>query len=191
MKSLLAQYRQLYPGGVSGVCQENNSSKLTYSATAASQSSPTRQILTLSSMPTPTLTDSEPEFEPSEDEMSMRKVLSMPLDRTALFPGKDSFHGKSSSMAFVHAALHSKREYIFGGESGQDGNTASGIADDKLTVDRSRTVGKDRAQKQPTAIWPADAKWRPTTLDAWRDHSVYALLVIKASDSHHILCNSG
>lgn len=60
-----------------------------------------------------------------------------------------------------------------------------------IVVDRSRTVGKDRAQKQPIAIWPADAKWRPTTLDAWRDHSVYVLLVIEASDSYHILCNSG
>jgi hypothetical protein len=129
MRTLLNKYRQLYPDAelsedlnriVSGASPFPEAASITNSprpsaSTAAFPSSASSIVSPLSPASTIDLNDPEPEFDPSDDEISARKNLAQMFDNMHLYTGHDNFLGKSSSMMFLQAALESKQEYFVSG----------------------------------------------------------------------------
>ena len=191
MRSLLDKYRKLYPGSESsGRIHSDTPIGTTFTA-ARSLSPPSstepggspssnsfiptavaaQQGLPIGSIGSPALTDDELQFEPSDDEVEFRKAMIRPFQRSPLFPGEDSFQGKSSSMMFIRAALDTKREYFEGGQAEylrglKDGGKE--VADGFSQI----AIGGDE-EKEKRRETDADALgWRPMSAEAWSDYPV-------------------
>ncbi|KAI0092322.1 fungal-specific transcription factor domain-containing protein [Irpex rosettiformis] len=189
LQSLLAQYRRIYPNSESAArisqaifhptaidtiqdtlapssfegCEASGSAHKPLSTPSV------KSIYPLSPIPTPTLTDEEPEFDPSEDEVSTSKIMMARFARSPLFHGTNSYQGKSSSMMMIRAALDSKREYV------EERKTANQLVDfgserrDEIPhADGTTERGKERAGCTKRINGPL---WHPDTrVDAWSDH---------------------
>ncbi len=191
MRSLLDKYRQLYPGmeasgrisrttalGSSSIPARSSSphspqeSAPIESPYSLASTSSAHQTFPIASVPSPILTDNEPEFDPSDDELQTREAMIRPFERSPLFPGKDSFHGKSSSMMFLVAAMDTKREYIEGEQAEYkhslgDGGQAVADGFSQIALNISESKGKQREKSSEEGIG-----LRPTLLAAWTDHPV-------------------
>ncbi|KAI0688002.1 fungal-specific transcription factor domain-containing protein [Cytidiella melzeri] len=206
-RALLAKYRQLYPNGDPSGLFERAASLGTDAAPTGTTNpfttnetelsdTPHTSTSTLSSfiqppsplppVPTPTLEEHEPDFDPSDDEVSTHKELIQPLERMTLYHNKNSFQGKSSSMMFIQAALDTRRELVFDGapipcrqlntsitpsyggegEAGENGHNLEEVGDSN-----GKAKEKDRSLHESLTFQPkrveywTEHKWVLRTLD--------------------------
>ncbi|KAI0092329.1 fungal-specific transcription factor domain-containing protein [Irpex rosettiformis] len=192
MRSLLDKYRRLYPGSESSgrlnslttagasftvdrsmspqSAPELETTGSPYSLTSTISAQSAQRGLPLSSIASPALTDDEPDFEPSDNEVEFRERMIKPFYRSPLFPGKDSFQGKSSTMMFMRAALNTKLEYIGAGQPEylqglKDGGKAVADGFSQISINADEGKGKGR-EKEAEAL----LGWRTLSNATWTDH---------------------
>lgn len=208
MRSLLAKYRQLYPDGeksgrldriptlgtnfapTTADADQVSPSSIAESRAASSSSTPSphlpihRPYISVSPVPTPALTDEDPDCDLSDDEVTVRRALVLPFTRMTLKYDEENFQGKASSMMFVKAALHSKQRSL--DASNQDIHTPEGgddVGDAVLngksssgpSLNEKTDAWKGKEVRKGVARTPAEdygIRFHSEHPQVWSDHEV-------------------
>ncbi len=154
MRTLLNKYRALYPDAelsddlnriVTGSSPFAEPSSASGSPRPPASQPPSSIMSPLSPVTAMYMNDFEPEFDPSDDEISARNNLAKNFENLHIH--HESFLGKSSSMMFLQAALESKQEYVVGGPT----TISAGEPTPQQTSASSSDYGKGKGKEVPSS----------------------------------------
>ena len=183
MRTLLNKYRALYPDAelsddlnriVSGSSPFAEPASAGGSPRPSSSQAPPSIMSPLSPVSAMDSNDAEPEFDPSDDEITARNNLAKNFDNLSIH--QDNFLGKSSSMMFLQAALESKQDYVTGGPPSIQSvvGAAHGDGVPLATFEAKDDKGKGKLSREdtPTAVKIPINLLETKRIEYWQEQSV-------------------